>query len=49
MEQTRHRLRTELKKMSQQDIRDGFDDVIEQFLQISGGKFVRSEFNLRAA
>jgi len=36
VEQIRHRLRTELKEMSQQHIRNGFDDGIKQILQIGG-------------
>jgi hypothetical protein len=34
--QIRHRLRAEIEKMSPQDIREGFDDGMEQLLQISG-------------
>src|SRR5260370_22512020 len=41
VEQIRHRLRTEFNHMSQQDIRDGFDDALDdgmaQFLQFRGG------------
>jgi hypothetical protein len=39
VEEIRHRLRTEIEKMSQQDIRDGFSigtEVGMQILQISG-------------
>jgi len=36
VEQIRHRLRAELKEMSQQDIREGFDGGMGQILQISG-------------
>jgi hypothetical protein len=45
VEQIRHRLRTELKEISQQDIRDAFDDGcfddgMEQILQISGANLL---------
>src|ERR1019366_3440978 len=43
VEQIRHRLRTELNEMSQQDIRDGFDDGMGQILQISGANLFRSD------
>src|SRR5208282_3478830 len=46
VEQIRHRLRAEARKMSQQDIREAFDDGMEQILQISGGNLPR--FSLRA-
>jgi len=36
VEQIRHRLTTKLKEMSQQHIRNGFDDGMEQILQIGG-------------
>jgi hypothetical protein len=36
VEQIRHRLRAEVENMSPQDIRKGFDDGMEQLLQISG-------------
>jgi hypothetical protein len=58
VEQTRHRLSTELKEMSQQDIRKGLDDGcwgdgIEQILQIfifnlSGGQICQIRFSLHA-
>src|ERR1700687_3794871 len=45
VEQIRHRLRTELREMSQQDIRDSFDDGMGQILQFSGAILLRSKFN----
>src|SRR5271157_4331157 len=42
VEQIRHRLKTKLREMSQQDNREGFDVGI-QILQISGGRFARSD------
>jgi hypothetical protein len=51
VEQIRHRLRTELREMSQPDIQDGFDDGVEQ-IGIGtdppdlGGDFVSIGFQL---
>jgi len=47
VEQIRHRLRAEVEKMRPQDIREGFDDRMEQILQISGA-ICQIRFGLRA-